>query len=474
MDPDSLEDHGIYLKRDDKPESLSDCPSQLTELFILFLSVRKIESDYFGGTLADDPSVQATHVMQYESELKLEANRVMMHCLGYKRHDEKEEAWVQALQSIVFYRFDSEAEERYRRKRRHHCFICGKHFPLQSRPLLRKAGGARAFENELRAVYGSATDADDADICLLPILIKISTVHSNNPNFDVDKLRYCGFDGEGVKIPDLTIGLLMWDHNLYHAPPAMGLDGLETIQQHELTKALRPSTVHETLYDLEEKKLINPLFMFAKGRKGVHVQRTCRPTLSFPFAVWEAKKANEGDAVAQNALKVKMILFWQRDLARHAHIDWVPLVFHFISTGSEWHLYACHLDEAASKKKSTCISLHCGVSSSTSHLLQLVSAGSKDEIDSIITGGTEAPISSVIKSLSTHRFSGLYNVPAFPRPTWQNHSAYNVQELQHRYRKSRERSHEECDFFHSRITSSRREMDSSGFSTVNCAMKICW
>jgi hypothetical protein len=58
--------------------------------------------------------------MQYESELKLEAEKLAESCLGYKRPDDPEDSWVQILQSIVFYRFNTEAEEAYSRKRHHH------------------------------------------------------------------------------------------------------------------------------------------------------------------------------------------------------------------------------------------------------------------------------------------------------------------------------------------------------------------
>lgn len=116
----TLEREGIHLKRVDKPEHLTNCPSQLKDLFTLILSIRDIRSNYFGGTLSADHSVQSTPVMQYEQELGREATELSEYCAGYKRHDELEEAWVHVLQSIIFYRFNNEAEEKYARIRHHH------------------------------------------------------------------------------------------------------------------------------------------------------------------------------------------------------------------------------------------------------------------------------------------------------------------------------------------------------------------
>jgi hypothetical protein len=167
-------------------------------------------------------------------------------------------------------------------------------------------------------------------------------VHYNIPNFDSDKLPYLPYKDEEKKIPDLTIGLLFWADDLCHPPPGMGQGELDIILQHELVKAFRPNTLH----NLQAGGDIKPIFAYAQGKKGTHVQRVAKPSLNFPFALWEAKKASEGDPVLQNALKVKKVLAWQQDLATRANIAWVPLMFHFVSIGSEWKLYACHFEES--------------------------------------------------------------------------------------------------------------------------------
>jgi hypothetical protein len=155
MSHEALEDHGIFVRSEDTLASLFDCPQKLKSLCTLILSVQLVEWNLFGGELRDSCSVQATPVMQYESELKLEAELLAKTCLDRDRPDDLEERFIQSLQPVVFYRFDREAEEAYSRSRHHHwyadfhitsvswlssdshhSFICGKHFPFQSRPLL--------------------------------------------------------------------------------------------------------------------------------------------------------------------------------------------------------------------------------------------------------------------------------------------------------------------------------------------------
>jgi hypothetical protein len=116
----SLNDYDIYIKREGTGSSIADCPSQLRDLFVLILSVRSLEWDYFGGTTAQERSLQPTPVMQYQSELKLEAEELAGVCGGPRRLDDSEERWVQVMQPIVMYRFDAEFEEVYARRRHHH------------------------------------------------------------------------------------------------------------------------------------------------------------------------------------------------------------------------------------------------------------------------------------------------------------------------------------------------------------------
>lgn len=121
--PISLQDHDIYIRKEGTLNSLSNCPQQLKSFLALMFSVQSLDWDFFGGTMTGNRSVQATPVMQYESELKLEAEKLADACLGYKRPDDFEDSWVPILQSIVFYRFNTEAEEAYSRKRHHHWYV---------------------------------------------------------------------------------------------------------------------------------------------------------------------------------------------------------------------------------------------------------------------------------------------------------------------------------------------------------------
>lgn len=163
-------------------------------------------------------------------------------------------------------------------------------------------------------------------------------MHSNFPHFDIDKLPYLEYEDEGKKIPDLTIGLLSWSENTWKCPQGMERSRLGDFLNHNLVSPFR----HDKLRDLENAKYLKPIFDFSQTR------RENSPSITFPFAIWEAKKRGAGsDPVVQNALKVKKILDWQKDLARRANVAWDPLVFHFVSVGSEWKLYACHIQSAS-------------------------------------------------------------------------------------------------------------------------------
>jgi hypothetical protein len=128
--PKTLEDYDVYIQRE---KSLSpDCPELLQELFTLILSVPSLKWEYFGGTSAQDQSLQPTPLMQYQSELKLEAEQLADTCDHYKRADDPEPAWMEVLKPIVFYRFNVEAEGWYSRRRHHHwqAYLTGSASPL--------------------------------------------------------------------------------------------------------------------------------------------------------------------------------------------------------------------------------------------------------------------------------------------------------------------------------------------------------
>jgi hypothetical protein len=181
--------------------------------------------------------------------------------------------------------------------------------------------------------------------------VGFSKVHINFSNFDMKKLRFIGYEGEQTKTPDLTIGLLAWSKGSWHSPPSMDENERIRILGHDIVKPFR----QDWLQDLETDDYIKPLFSFAKPKKGNHIDRETPESLTFPFAIWEAKRPSEGDPVRQNALKVKLILEWQRDIAERAGVEWEPLVFHFVSMGSEWRIYACHFKKRTGSKKSKAV-----------------------------------------------------------------------------------------------------------------------
>jgi hypothetical protein len=102
---------------------------------------------------------------------------------------------------------------------------------------------------------------------------------------------------------------------------------MENILEHDLVKPFR----HDTLDRLEKDGLLEPLFFYPKPKRGTRVERTKRSPLAFPFAIWEAKRASEGNPVAQNILKIKVILK---------------------CVGSEWKIYVCHIQPSAGSTKS--------------------------------------------------------------------------------------------------------------------------
>jgi hypothetical protein len=128
-------------------------------------------------------------------------------------------------------------------------------------------------------------------------------------NFDTDKVTYLGFENENKKTPDLTVGLLFWSPETCHAPPGMSDEKKKEVLQHVLVWPFR----NDKLNELEKQKRVEPLIAFPKSKKGTRANRVSRPPINFPFILWEAKKAGEGDPVAQNALKVKKILAWQQE-----------------------------------------------------------------------------------------------------------------------------------------------------------------
>jgi hypothetical protein len=171
-------------------------------------------------------------------------------------------------------------------------------------------------------------------------------------HFDTDKVTYLSFENENRKTPDLTVGLLIWSQDLCRAPPGMKDNKLKKVLRHDLVRPFRNDIVDE----LEKEGHLKPLIAFSKPEKGTHVDRETRPPINFPFILWEAKRTGRADPVAQNALKVKMILEWQQDLASRAQVLWDPLVFHFVNVGAEWKLYACHMQTPTGKSRSTCVS----------------------------------------------------------------------------------------------------------------------
>jgi hypothetical protein len=166
-----------------------------------------------------------------------------------------------------------------------------------------------------------------------------SSKHDNLPLFDADKLTYGNeeAEAEGAKIPDLTIGLMASDHRAWdftdkNSERASGFHTSDDVL--ELFD-------FNTIQQLQKRELLE--FPYECGK------RTNRTSTIFPFALWEAKKADSGcshqSALAQNCVKVKRILKWQRDVANGSKVPWNPLVWVYISIGAQWSVYGCHIQE---------------------------------------------------------------------------------------------------------------------------------
>jgi hypothetical protein len=120
---DSLDAHDIYFSNEETLDSLGTCPTELQELFRLVVQVRDIKFDQFGGyetTGFDVLQMEPSPRQQYEKELKNEAVQLSADCNDKRRPDDTENKGVQTLEPVVFYRFDREQEERYKRERHHH------------------------------------------------------------------------------------------------------------------------------------------------------------------------------------------------------------------------------------------------------------------------------------------------------------------------------------------------------------------
>ena len=120
---DSLDAHDIYFRNEETPESLENCPTELRDLFKLVFNIRDLKFDNFGGfetTDSDASMIGFTPRQQYEKELKNEAIQLAADSNDNRRADDIESKWVQILEPVVFYRFDREQEERFKRDRRQH------------------------------------------------------------------------------------------------------------------------------------------------------------------------------------------------------------------------------------------------------------------------------------------------------------------------------------------------------------------
>ena len=175
-----------------------------------------------------------------------------------------------------------------------------------------------------------------------------SKEHFNLPNFDtLDQLAYPEFENEERKIPDLTIGLRSYD--------------LAEWSRSEDIEVLRNDRVRmfdqNLLERLEIEDDLTPPFI-RTGSSGVRVRDSA---ITFPFGFWEAKRKGGGydhqSAQKQNALKVKMILSWQDQVAKRADVPWSPLAWYFVSVGSLWEVYGCHFEQnSIAKEGRICVS----------------------------------------------------------------------------------------------------------------------
>ncbi|KAN0112639.1 hypothetical protein V8E51_005590 [Hyaloscypha variabilis] len=175
----SLQAHDIYFQ---KRQAVGNCAAEIQNLFKLVIGIKDLNADHFGGYETADPkhAVFPSTILpefsprqEYERELKVEADELSITYSDSRRADDNEEKWVQELEPVVFYRFNREREEN---------FICRKHYPISSRPLINRASErsiSRRVENKERLKY------------------------LNLPNFGMfGQLVYPEFENEGKMIPD--------------------------------------------------------------------------------------------------------------------------------------------------------------------------------------------------------------------------------------------------------------------------------
>jgi hypothetical protein len=159
------------------------------------------------------------------------------------------------------------------------------------------------------------------------------------PNFEtIGQLAYPEFENEHKKIPDLTIGLHTYDLNRW-----------EDLENVKLLQDDRVQMFDQNLLRrLDDEGYLTTPF----SQPGSHGRRVSDMTLTFPFAFWEAKREGGGydhqAAGKQNALKIKMILKWQDEIAKAAEVPWQPFVWYFVSVGSKWEIYGCHFQNKRS------------------------------------------------------------------------------------------------------------------------------
>jgi hypothetical protein len=119
----TLEEEGIDIK--DGPFVATDCPDDVRDLFQLVHDVKSLQFDDFarytnGGSSSNPkPRIQAAHV--YDKWLKDQAANLSARCSDPDLNDRHEVEWIEALNPMVFFRFDRDREER---ANFHHWYVC--------------------------------------------------------------------------------------------------------------------------------------------------------------------------------------------------------------------------------------------------------------------------------------------------------------------------------------------------------------
>ncbi|KAF2475373.1 uncharacterized protein BDR25DRAFT_340153 [Lindgomyces ingoldianus] len=206
----------------------------------------------------------------------------------------------------------------------------------------------KELKNEAEVLRVTCTDREDFDqkatIWSADNPRDYCVDHFSLPNFNLAKLTFPNFEGQTKKTLDLTIGLLSSDPGEW-----FGLPKVEMLMD-DRVRMFNP----KLLAKLSKVSSLEYPFQLRKGTRVEHVP------LAFHFAFWEAKSSSQRAAghqaaKVQSALKVKLLLKWQKGVSSNAGVPWHPLVWYFISAGSRWEILACQFEQNRTATDEICV-----------------------------------------------------------------------------------------------------------------------